>query len=91
MSTGSTPTTQTTTQVLSPQQQQLMDLAMPSISKYAATTPTRYPGETIAPFNANQIAGQAGAVGAAGTQDALAGSGAGTTQSWLNPNTLDAE
>lgn len=90
MTTGSSqPQTQTTTQVLSPEQRQLFDIAMPGVTQYAATTPTRYPGSTIAPFDPSQVAGQEGALTSAGTQTDLARAGAGTSTNWLGPNALD--
>lgn len=90
MSFGSSePVTQTTTQMLSPEQRQLMNLAMPGVTQYAAMTPQRYPGEQVAGFTAPQEAGQAQALQAAGTQTQLAGQGAGTTSQWLSPDALD--
>jgi hypothetical protein len=92
--TGGTPPpqTQTTTQELSPEQRQLMQLAMPGVTQFAASTPQRYSatqGSTIAGFDPSQVAGQEGALQSAGTQEALARSGAGTTAGWLDPNALD--
>lgn len=61
---GGSPTqpTQTTTQVLSPEQQQLMSLAMPGAKQFAAQVPQRYQGSQITPFNANETAGQQGVI-----------------------------
>jgi hypothetical protein len=90
MSTGSqSPQTQTTSTVLSPEQRQLFNIAMPGITEYAAQTPQRYQGSTIAGFDPAQVAGQEGALESAGTQETLARSGAGTTTNWLGPNALD--
>lgn len=90
MSFGSSePQVQTTTQQLSPEQRELMNLAMPGVTKYAATVPQRYQGETVAPFDPSQVAGQEGALQSAGTQTGLARSGAGATTNWLGPNALD--
>lgn len=89
MSGGGQPQTQTTTQQLSPEQRQLMQLAMPGVTEFAAKTPERYQGSTIAGFDPSQVAGQEQVLGAAGTQNALAGGGAGTTMGWLGPNALD--
>jgi hypothetical protein len=86
---GTQPQTQTTTQVLSPEQRELMGLAMPGVTKYAAQSPERYQGSTIAGFDPSQVAGQEGALQSAGTQTELARSGAGTTAGWLGPNALD--
>jgi len=89
MSSGSQPQTQTTTQELSPEQRQLMNLAMPGVTQFAASVPQRYQGTTIAGFDPSQVAGQEGALQSAGTQEALARGGAGTTLDWLSPNALD--
>jgi hypothetical protein len=89
MSGGQQPQTQTTTQVLSPEQRQLMNLAMPGVTEFAAKVPQRYQDSTVAGFDPSQVAGQEGALQSAGTQKALAGGGAGTTLDWLNPNALD--
>ena len=56
--------TQTTTQQLSPEQRQLLSLAMPGVEKFAAQVPQRYQGSTITPFNANETAGQNQVLGA---------------------------
>jgi hypothetical protein len=84
------PQTQTTQQVLSPEQRQLMQLAMPGVTEFAAKVPQRYQGgSTIAGFDPAQLEGQMGALGSAGVQTDLARSGAGATSSWLSPNALD--
>lgn len=75
MSSSSQPT-QTTQQNLSPEQQQVLNLAMPGINSFAASVPQRYQGETVAQFTTPQQAGQAQALNAAGTQDSLAQTGA---------------
>lgn len=91
MSGGSQPTQTSTTQmVLSPEQRQILQLAMPGIRDYAATTPTRYPGDTVAGFDPAQISGQNMALAAAtGPQQNLAQGSADTTSFWLNPNSWD--
>jgi hypothetical protein len=83
------PQQQTTTQVLSPEQRQLMNLAMPGVTQFAASVPQRYQGSTIAPFDPSQVAGQEGALTAAGTQTDLGQAGAGTSESWLSPGATD--
>lgn len=83
------PQTQTTTYQLSPEQRQLLDLAMPGVTNFAAKVPQRYQGSTVAPFDPSQVAGQEGALGSAGTQTNLARSGAGTALDWLKPGALD--
>lgn len=89
MGSSPAPQTQSTTYQLSPEQRELMNLAMPGVTQFAASTPQRYQGSTIAGFNQNQTGGQQGALDAAHTQTALANAGAGASASWLNPNTLD--
>lgn len=89
MGGGNQPQTQTTTQVLSPEQRQMMNLAMPGVTEFAAKVPQRYQGSTIAGFDPSQTAGQEGALESAGTQEALARSGAGATTNWLGANALD--
>lgn len=64
------PTQQTTFQ-MSPQQQELTNLALPGIRNFAANVPQRYQGTTIADFTAPQQQGQSMALGAAGTQGNL--------------------
>lgn len=81
---GSTPQTQSTTYQLSPEQRQLMDLAMPGVTNFAASVPKRYQGSTIAGFDPLQVAGQEGAVGSAGVQTDLARSGANTSNFWMS-------
>lgn len=85
----SDPVSQTTTQQLSPEQRQLMDLAMPGVTQFAATVPKRYDGSTIAGFDPSQIAGQEGALGSAGVQTDLARNAAGATNTWLSPDALN--
>lgn len=89
MAKGGEPQTQTTTQVLSPEQRQLMNLAMPGVTEFAAKVPERYQGTQIAGFDPAQLQGQEGALSSAGVQTDLARSGAGTTSSWLSPQALD--
>lgn len=89
MGGGSQPQTQTTTQVLSPEQRQLMSLAMPGVTEFAAKVPERYQGSTIAGFDPSQTAGQEGALGSAGVQTGLARGGAGTSGYWMSPDALD--
>lgn len=81
--------TQSTTYQLSPEQRQLLDLAMPGVTNFAASVPQRYPGTAIAGFDPSQVAGQTGALGSAGVQTGLGRAGAGTTLDWLQPGALD--
>lgn len=71
--------TQTTQQNLSPEQQQLMQLALPGVRQFAANVPQRYQGPTTAGFDPSQTAGQEQALGAASTVGGLAKSGAQTS------------
>lgn len=80
---------QVTKSVPSAQQQELMDLALPGVRKYAANVPKRYSGSTIAGFDPSQIEGQGQALGAAYEQNQLARSGADTSNAWLSPNVWD--
>ena len=80
---------QTTTQQLSREQQQLMKLAMPGVTEFAAKVPQRYQGLTIAGFDPTQLAGQEQVLQGAGTQTTIGQQGAGTTAGWLSPNALD--
>lgn len=64
--------TQTTQAVLSPEQQELMGLAMPGLRKFAASVPKRYKGETVAGFDPAQTQGQNMVLGATGSQQQIA-------------------
>lgn len=86
---GSKDTTQTTKYELSPEQREMMNLAMPGVRDFAANVPERYPGSTIAGFDPAQTSGQEMALSAAGAQNQLAGQGAGTTANWLSKDALD--
>lgn len=79
MSGGSQPkpTTTTTTAQMSPEQQQLWNLALPGIQQFAANVPKRYQGDTVANFDPSQTAGQEMALKAAGAQQGIADSSAG--------------
>lgn len=91
MSSGNDPApqTQTTQYVLSPEQRELLNLAMPGVREFAAKTPQRYQGSTVAGFDPSQTAGQTGALGSAGVQTDLARTGAGNSSYWLDPTRLD--
>lgn len=68
--------TQSTTYQLSPEQRDLLNLAMPGVRQFAASVPQRYQGSTVAGFDPSQVQGQNEVLGAAGTQGDLARSGA---------------
>lgn len=90
MGGSSDPPKQETKQVLSPEQQEMMQLALPGVRKFAASVPQRYQaGSTVAGFDPSQMAGQEQALNAAGTVGSLAQGGAGTTGYWLSPSALD--
>src|SRR5215467_642850 len=63
---GSQQTQQTTKVELSPEQQQLLNMAMPFAEKYGANQPTLPTGSSVAGFTAPQTAGQAQTLNAAG-------------------------
>lgn len=83
--------TQTTKTVLSDEQNEILDLAMPGLRDFAATTPTRYQDSTVAPFTPAQTEGQAMALDAAGSQSGLAKSGADSTNFWLGGDVWNPE
>lgn len=64
--------TATTTQNLTPEQQRLISAAMPGFESFAAFTPRRYQGSTIAGFDPAQVQGQEMALAAAPVQQTLA-------------------
>lgn len=57
MAKASQPTQTTSTQI-SPEAQQLFQMALPGLQQFAANTPQRYQGDTVTPFTPNQVAGQ---------------------------------
>jgi hypothetical protein len=77
---------------LSPEQQKLFDLAFPMATK-AAKNPLKLPdGSSIAGFNADEIAGQDAARGAAtGQVQNLVNQGAGTQQFLMDPALLSPD
>lgn len=96
MASGGGSTTTTTQAKLAPEQSQILAALMPTLQKYASeagsgTTPI-YQGQTVAPANANQIAGQNAVVGAAqgpvgaSTGSALQGLDFFTSGAALDPN-----
>lgn len=70
------PTTTTTQQILTPEQNELISLSMPGFRQFAASPPKRYAGDTVAGFDPSQVAGQEQALTSAGQQDQLARAGA---------------
>lgn len=79
--------TQTNKVELGPEQKAIFDLAMPSISQYASSTPQLFPGSGIAGFNPFEIQGQQYATGtAAPTAAGLSSQAAGTQAKLLDPD-----
>lgn len=80
---------QKTTYELSPEQRELMNLAMPGVRTFAASTPQRYQGNQVAGFTPEQTAGQNMALGAAGTQNNLATNAANASNFYTSGNIWD--
>lgn len=80
MAKGGEAPKQETTYQLSPEQRQLMDLAMPGVRDFAASTPQRYSGSQVAGFTPEQVQGQSQVLGAAPVQGDLARSAAGANE-----------
>lgn len=89
MGGSSTQPQQKTTYELSPEQRELMNLAMPGVRDFAASVPQRYQGSTVAGFTPEQTQGQNMALGAAGTQDAVATNAARAAQFYTSGNVWD--
>lgn len=92
---GTQQVSQTTTQNLSPQQQEIMGLVMPGLRDFAANPPKFPSGPLTAGFDPSQTAGQNQALDAAGGQTALGQAGAAATQrnlssDFLNPSSNPA-
>ncbi|SRR5258705_4806069 len=88
MGGGTTPTSQTTTQQLSPEQQDLIKLGMPGLKSWAANPPQAYPGSTVPGFDPLQTQGQSEVLGATGAQSDVVGSAASGNAMLTNPNIL---
>jgi hypothetical protein len=82
----STQPKQETTYQLSPEQRQLMELAMPGVRTFAASTPQRYQGSQVAGFTPEQMQGQQQVLGAAPIQGDLARSAASANQFYTSGN-----
>lgn len=70
--------TQSTTVVQSPEQQELLNAAMPGLRQFAATVPKRYAGPTVAGFDPLQTQGQQDVLGAVPAIQRLADTGSNT-------------
>lgn len=94
MAKGAAPQTptQTTTYNPSPQEQELVNLAMPGIRNFAATPLTRYQGDTVADFTQPQQQGQQMALNAAsGAQQGTADRASQTSNFWLGGDTWNPQ
>lgn len=87
MTGGSTATSNTTTQNLTPDQQSLVDLAQPGYQQFAASTPTLPGSAGVAQFNNNQIQGQNSVLGSTGTQQSVV-SGAANANNLVDSGSL---
>lgn len=87
MGGGSTPQQQQTTQQLSPEQTQLLQLAMPKLQNFANSTPTM--ANNVVGFNPTQVAGQAGVASSTGNQGNIVGSAGNASQFLTSGNALD--
>lgn len=85
--------TQTVNYTLGPDQQRILNAAMPSITDFGATTPTRYQGSTVAGFTTPEVQGQQMALDAAGKQGTVAGNAGDLTNKLLSsdPNSMRDE
>ena len=88
MGSSSTPTTQTTRVDLAPQQQELLNLALPSLREFAANPPRLPEGSTISPFDPLQQQGQEMALASVPQQGSVVRAAADTSNSILNPGFL---
>lgn len=80
----------TTTQQLTPEQQQLVSAATPNYLQFANSNPTLPTGDqAVSPFDPNQIAGQQSVLGATGNQAQTVNTAAGTNQSIAGGSFLD--
>lgn len=88
---GDEPATQTSmnTTVLRPEQQELLNLAMPGVRQFAASVPKRYDGSTVAGFDPSQTTGQNMALNAAGAQQGIVDNAANTSNFWTSGNVWD--
>lgn len=80
---------QTTQAVLSPEQQRLMQIAMPGVEAYAANVPQRYQGQTVAGFTDPQTAGQQQILGSSPGQQGVVQSAADANQFYTSGNIWD--
>lgn len=86
---SSTEPKQSTTYELSPEQRELMGLAMPGVKEFAASTPQRYQGSQVAGFTPEQIQGQGQVLGAAPIQGDIARSAAASNEFYTSGRVWD--
>jgi hypothetical protein len=91
MSSSPAPQTQTTQALLSPEQRDILGLAMPSLQQFAGTQAKDVipPFSGVAPFDPAQTAGQNQVLGAVPQQQAVAGSAASGNQFLTSGDVLD--
>lgn len=90
MGGSSTGTSNTTTQTLTPDQQNLVNLATPNYEQFAASNPTLPTGDqAVAPFNQNQLQGQQQVLDATGNQSSTVNSAATQNQNITGGSLLD--
>lgn len=83
---------QTNSVQLSPEQQQVFELAFPSVEKYASATPQIFNGTTVADFTSPEIQGQQALLQAAqGQVSQLAGAGSTANQFLMDPAILSPD
>jgi hypothetical protein len=83
MGGGGQTSTQTTQVNLSPEQQSLLNMAMPFATQFAQNQPQLPSGSSVAPFNPNQTSGQQQVLNAAGSGVSQSANNAGNAQSFL--------
>jgi len=91
MGGGGQAPTQSTTVKLSPEQEQMYGFAMPYLKAFAAQTPQRYQGSTIAGFNPNQTSGQQQVLDATGNMQGVADAAAGANKFMTSGNFWDPQ
>lgn len=89
MAKGGEQPKQETKYELSPEQRELMNLAMPGLREFSASVPQRYQGSTVAGFTPEQTSGQQMALGAAPAQNAAAAGAARTHDFYTSDNIWD--
>lgn len=81
--------TQTTTANLSPEQHELLGLAMPGLKSFAQNGVPMTPFSTVSPFNPTETAGQGAVLGSTGAQSDIVGSAGGASKFLTSGDALD--